>query len=109
MDPAAPDAGASSSDPAQAARAGGEPRCGEGEEGSATRGGRKPDSCRGGGGGGLLGTETRDAVAAEKSLITHSAGGGHHPGRAHPRSGVPAASPPRTSSAACPRARDGRV
>lgn len=47
---------------------------------------RKPDSCRGGGGG-LLGTETRDAVAAEKSLIIHSAGGGTPPGARTPDTG----------------------
>lgn len=109
-DPAAPSAGASS-EGARAARAGVEPRCGEEEEGSSTRRGRKPDSCRGG--GGLLGTETRDAVAAEKSLITHSAGGGHYPERLHPRPGrqrPPRAPPCRAPSpAACLRARAGRV
>ena len=61
-------------------------------------------SCRGGGGsgGGLLGTETRDAVAAEKSLITHSAGGGTPPrartpetqGSSSLRGPLPAAPPP---------------
>jgi hypothetical protein len=79
-EPATPGAGASPGE-GSAARAGGAPRCGEKEdeeeEGSATRRGRKPDSCRGRSSSDrLLGTETRDAGAAEKSLITHSAGGG---------------------------------
>lgn len=60
----------------------------EGEEGSATRP-RKPDSCRG---GGLLGTETRDAVAAEKASLAIRQAGDHHPERAHPRPDAPAAS-----------------
>ncbi|XP_061026899.1 WAS/WASL-interacting protein family member 1-like [Eubalaena glacialis] len=99
-DAAAPNAGASS-EGARAARAGVEPRCGEEEEeGASTRRGRKPDSCRGG--GGLLGTETRDAVAAEKSVITHSAGGGdttqsaytRDPGSSGLREPLPAAPPP---------------
>lgn len=63
-----------SSEPARAARPGGQAQVRRGgEEGPAARLGGTPDSCRGG--GGLLGTETRDAAAAEKSLITHSGGG----------------------------------
>lgn len=75
----------------------------EEEEGSATRRGRKPDSCRGSSGG-LLGAATRDAVAEEKSLITHSAGRGDTaPGRAHPRPIAP--HPPRRG----PRGRQQRT
>lgn len=93
----------------------GEPRCcsekegKEEEEGSATRRGRKPDSCRGSSGG-LLGAATRDAaVAEEKSLITRSAGrggGGEDtaPGRAHPRPSAP--HPPRRRG---PRGRQQRT
>lgn len=55
----------------------------EEEEDSATRRGRKPDSC--GSSGGLLGAATRDAVAEEKSLISHSAGRGIPPRGAHAR------------------------
>lgn len=61
-------------------------------------GGRKPDSCRGGGGTAAAGSWELKPVMLllrrEASLPIPQAGG-HHPGRAHRRPGAPAASPRR--------------